>query len=69
VRLQRDSLALDVPGFELAEAARTRSFWMICAAQVLRAYVSTSAAVHLAAVLDDGVKCELLSKFRCANER
>jgi hypothetical protein len=25
--------ALDLPGFELAEAARTRSFWVICAAQ------------------------------------
>jgi MFS family permease len=39
--------ALDVPGFELAEAARTRSFWMICAAQFLYAYVSASAALHL----------------------
>jgi sugar phosphate permease len=39
--------ALDVPGFELAEAAHTRSFWMICAAQFLFAYVSASVALHL----------------------
>ena len=36
--------ALDVPGFELAEAAHTRSFWMICAAQFFFAYVSASVA-------------------------
>src|SRR5208282_3534976 len=39
--------ALDVPGFELAEAARTRSFWMIRAAQFSYAYVSASTALHL----------------------
>jgi MFS family permease len=39
--------ALEVPGFELAEAARTQSFWMICAAQFLFAYVSASVALHL----------------------
>jgi MFS family permease len=31
----------------LAEAAHTRSFWMICAAQFLFAYVSASVALHL----------------------
>jgi MFS family permease len=43
--------ALDVPGFELAEAARTRSFWMICTAQCLYAYVSASTALHLISYL------------------
>src|SRR5277367_1000676 len=38
---------LDVPRLGLAEAARTRSFWMICAAQFFYAYVSASAALHL----------------------
>jgi len=39
--------AVEVPGFELAEAAHTRSFWMICAAQFLYAYVANSAGLHL----------------------
>ena len=39
--------ALDVLGFELADAAHTRSFWMICAAQFLYAYVAASVALHL----------------------
>ena len=38
---------VDVPGLELGEAARTRSFWMICATQFFFAFVSASGGLHL----------------------
>ncbi|HUA32115.1 MAG TPA: MFS transporter [Candidatus Binataceae bacterium] len=38
---------VDIPGLELSEAARTRSFWMICATQFFYAFVSASAGLHL----------------------
>jgi sugar phosphate permease len=36
-----------LPGFELSEAFRTRSFWMLCAAQFLFATVAAGAGLHL----------------------
>jgi len=36
-----------LPGFELAEAVRTRSFWMVCMAQFLFATVAAGAGLHL----------------------
>ena len=36
-----------LPGFELSEALRTRSFWMLCMAQFLFATVAAGAGLHL----------------------
>ena len=36
-----------LPGFELSEAVRTRSFWMLCMAQFLFATVAAGAGLHL----------------------
>ncbi len=35
-----------LPGFELSEAFRTRSFWLLCAAQFLYATVAAGAGLH-----------------------
>ncbi len=40
-----------MPGFEMREAIRTRSFWMICAAQFLFACAISGAGLHLIAYL------------------
>ena len=47
ITLPNEDLSAGIPGFELAEAARTRSFWMICATQFFYAFVSASAGLHL----------------------
>ncbi len=39
--------AIDLPGFELGEASHTRSFWLICGANFLYAFIAASAGLHL----------------------
>jgi sugar phosphate permease len=41
------SISDSLPGFELSESFRTRSFWMLCAAQFLFATVAAGAGLHL----------------------
>ena len=41
------AIADSLPGFELSEAIRTRSFWMLCMAQFLFATVAAGAGLHL----------------------
>jgi len=41
------SMSDSLPGFELSEALRTRSFWMLCMAQFLFATVAAGAGLHL----------------------
>jgi MFS family permease len=38
---------VDIPGFELSEASHTRSFWLICGANFLYAFIAASAGLHL----------------------
>jgi MFS family permease len=38
---------VDIPGFELGEASHTRSFWLICGANFLYAFIAASAGLHL----------------------
>ena len=46
-KISVSAMSDSLPGFELSEAARTRSFWMVCMAQFLFATVAAGAGLHL----------------------
>jgi len=46
-KISVSAMSNSLPGFELSEAIRTRSFWMLCMAQFLFATVAAGAGLHL----------------------
>ncbi len=46
-KISVSAMSDSLPGFELSEAIRTRSFWMLCMAQFLFATVAAGAGLHL----------------------
>ncbi|HYB90181.1 MAG TPA: MFS transporter [Candidatus Binataceae bacterium] len=50
-KLTVSQAAAALPGFELREALRTRSFWMLTSAQFLYSFVASAAGLHLISYL------------------